>query len=181
MRIIDKNTDFYDYLQTLYPDNSNVFDRTDSYVLTKEEVCRYVSYFYDRHRSGWHCYNNKYYCFMLLQVGNVFWLFLLELTEIDSHDIVKDYTMTLLSTWKDYNKPRKLIEFCIIDFPFGIKNPLSINSMYYMDGYDLAKLQSNVKLLIDAISQNDCFIKHKFDFCRIYVGNTEVVRHIPLP
>ena len=40
MRIIDKNTDFYDYLQYMwgYYDSSS-FDRTDSFLLTKDEFC----------------------------------------------------------------------------------------------------------------------------------------------
>ncbi len=31
MRIIDKNTDFYDCCQNMYRDNSLTFDRTDSF------------------------------------------------------------------------------------------------------------------------------------------------------
>ena len=39
MRIIDKNKDFYDYLQGIYPDRLLVFDRTGSFVLTKQALC----------------------------------------------------------------------------------------------------------------------------------------------
>ena len=42
MRIIDKNTDFYDYYQNMYPDNSLTFDRTDSFILSKDDLCRYL-------------------------------------------------------------------------------------------------------------------------------------------
>ena len=42
MRIIDKNTDFYDFLQNMYPDNSLTFDRTDSFVLTKDILCKHL-------------------------------------------------------------------------------------------------------------------------------------------
>ena len=41
MRIIDKNTDFYDYYQNIYPDDSLIFDRTDSFLLSKEDLCGY--------------------------------------------------------------------------------------------------------------------------------------------
>ena len=45
MRIIDKNTDYYDYLQNVYPDDSVVFDRTDSYILHKKDLCEYMYVF----------------------------------------------------------------------------------------------------------------------------------------
>ena len=39
MRIIDKNTDFYDYCQNMCRDNSLTFDRTDSFILSKDDLC----------------------------------------------------------------------------------------------------------------------------------------------
>ena len=42
MRIIDKNTDFYDYLQNVYRDDSVTYDRTDSFILTKEMLCHHL-------------------------------------------------------------------------------------------------------------------------------------------
>lgn len=43
MRIIDKNTDFYDYIQYMWGyDDSSYFDRTDSFLLTKEEFCEHL-------------------------------------------------------------------------------------------------------------------------------------------
>ena len=39
MRIIDKNTDFYDYWQNVYKDDTFTFDRRDSFLLTKEILC----------------------------------------------------------------------------------------------------------------------------------------------
>lgn len=38
MRIIDKNSDFYDYFQNIYYDNSLTFDRRSSFILTKEMI-----------------------------------------------------------------------------------------------------------------------------------------------
>ena len=37
MRIIDKNKDFYDYLQ--YYDDDVVSDRRGSYILTNQDIC----------------------------------------------------------------------------------------------------------------------------------------------
>ena len=39
MRIIDKNTDFYDFYQGIYRDDTITFDRTESFLLTKELMC----------------------------------------------------------------------------------------------------------------------------------------------
>ena len=64
MRIIDKNKDFYDYLQGIYPDRLLVFDRTGSFVLTKQALCGCIPE--HARRPG---------CFVLLQVCNTFWLY----------------------------------------------------------------------------------------------------------
>ena len=42
MRIIDNNTDYYDWLQNVYPDDSLVFDRRDSFLVTKEIFCNHL-------------------------------------------------------------------------------------------------------------------------------------------
>ena len=49
MRIIDKNTDFYDFYQNLYPDKTFTFDRRDSYLLTKDIMCDHL--FVDKYWS----------------------------------------------------------------------------------------------------------------------------------
>jgi hypothetical protein len=67
MRIIDKNTDFYDFYQNIYRDNSITFDRTDSFMLTKDIICSKLNYQFNSK------VNNKR--FALLQVCNTFWLF----------------------------------------------------------------------------------------------------------
>ena len=43
MRIIDKNTDFYDFYQDVYRDDTFTFDRRDSYILSKEMICNKIS------------------------------------------------------------------------------------------------------------------------------------------
>ena len=100
MRIIDKKTDFYDFLQAEYRDTSTTFDRTDSYMLTKKIVCdKLYRYEHDRwnsrllRRVKFHEYN-----MLLLQVCNTFWLFLLETTQKDGGGTPLDYTTELLCT-----------------------------------------------------------------------------------
>ena len=69
MKIIDKNYDFYDYLQGIYPDKTVTFDRTRSFTLTKDEVCKGLNYItYGINKLGQISY-------ILLQVCNRFWLF----------------------------------------------------------------------------------------------------------
>ena len=70
MRIIDKQRDFYDYLQD--PTDKLVFDRRGSFLLTKEIFCERISTI----RYYW----QSKYRFVLLQCGATFWLFLVTIT-----------------------------------------------------------------------------------------------------
>ena len=100
MRIIDKNTDFYDYLQFVYMDYSTTFDRTNSYLLTKEEVCNKL-YF----SKNWNCGGS----YFLLQVCNTFWLFSFNVTKTGQNGEARDYKVSLMATWKNYNKSRAFV------------------------------------------------------------------------
>ncbi len=102
MRIIDKNSDFYDYFQNIYYDNSLTFDRRSSFILTKEMI-------------SFHLFNRTQQ-YLLLQVCHTFWLFSITPTKTNQYGNVKDYTLTLLTNWRNYNKKRKLIQLCIISF-----------------------------------------------------------------
>lgn len=101
MRIIDKNKDYYDYLQCY--DDDVVFDRRGSYVLTDKEFMDYV----------WLCYNdnklsNKY---ILLSVGYSYWLFNMVCTDralINEYIRPINYSLELLEHWKDYEHFTKL-------------------------------------------------------------------------
>lgn len=98
MRIIDKQHDFYDYLQD--PTDRIVFDRRGSFLLTKELFCdglRYQRYYSDsRHR------------FVLLQCGAAHWLFFVAISSMDSYDRPIDYNMELLADWKNYDRPMEV-------------------------------------------------------------------------
>ena len=109
MRIIDKNTDYYDYLQNIYRDDSLTFDRTDSFLLTKELFCDKL----DILRIGWNRDNHNY---ILLQICNTFWLFDAETTKTTDWGKPIEYSLKLLATWKNYDKPRCLIRLDRIRF-----------------------------------------------------------------
>ena len=157
MRIIDKNSDFYDYFQNIYYDNSLTFDRTNSFLLTKELICQ--SLFLTQKENN---------AFLLLQICNTFWLFSLKVTKRNEYNSPIDYTLELLDTWKNYNKKIKLIKFNIISFSFfyKIKNRKTIDS------------------LIQRVDINDYKIKKditKFKFYQDFRGGfKKIEKNIPL-
>lgn len=116
MRIIDKNTDFYDYLQYLLKDDTFTFDRTNSFILTKEIMCDYLW----THREVWVGEHH----FVLMQVCNTFWLFDVEITKTVEDDrgvvLPDDYSVDLLACWKHYYRLRQLFSMNIIRFNMEI-------------------------------------------------------------
>ena len=124
MRIIDKNRDFYDYLQSPC-DNRIVFDRRGSFPLTKQSICHAFDWEKSPHR------------FLLLQCGGSFWLFYAEITERDSFGIPKDYDLELLSSWKDYRKENRLLDINVVSpkVPFVMpwKTPTKEEIFKYKD------------------------------------------------
>ncbi len=176
MRIIDKNTDFYDYWQTVYPDSSITFDRTDSFLLTKDIFCEHLSALRNRYRF---IEDLKPHHFVLLQVCNTFWLFLAEITEQTNYGLPKDYSIELLTTWKNYNKPCCLTKLDVISFDWHI------DSMLYRDGcyktYDKTKIMNRASILIQAVDTNNFRVDHSVNKHMIYRGDgTKVEKHIPL-
>ena len=91
MRIIDKNHDYYDYLQD--PTDNLVFDRRGSFNLSRNEMVNAILV-----NTG---YDNSKYKFVSLQCGPRFWLLLYVMSD-DSPDY---FTVQLLATWTNYNKP----------------------------------------------------------------------------
>ena len=111
MRIIDKLHDYYDYLQN--PEDNLVFDRRDSFILTKEAVCHGL------HFSGG--YDEEDFRFALLQCGATYWLLLFTITKYEKNVYgystgPVDYDIEVLATWKNYSKPRVVMELNIIYF-----------------------------------------------------------------
>lgn len=183
MRIIDKNTDFYDFWQNVYPDTSITFDRTDSFLLTKEIFCEHLHVSRNRYRF---IKDYKSHNFVLLQVCNSFWLFLAEITKETEYGIPKDYTIELLTTWKNYNKPRCLVKLDVIDFDWHVDSAL-YRDRYYKT-YDKAKIKDKTKILIQAVDTNnfrviDSINRHtiyKGSYDTRFSGHNTIEKHIPL-
>lgn len=158
MRIIDKNTDFYDFYQNVYMDNTFTFDRRNSFLLTKEMIC---------HELDLHTYykwDKDDYYYLLLQVCNTFWLFSIKITERTHNqwgmDRVKDYSIELLKTWKNFNKERKLCSLELIRANFFYKN--------------------TTEKFVQQIDVNDYRSLCHLDHHTVYNGDTKIEKDIPL-
>ena len=117
MRIIDKNHDFYDYLQDP-TDNTLVFDRRNSFILEKSKICEALGKEEIRYRE------RRKYFHLSLQCGGTFWIFLLTVTEYGgtvflSDNMPSNYNIELLATWRNYDKPNKLIDLAITHCSFN--------------------------------------------------------------
>lgn len=114
MRIIDKQNDYYDYLQ----DNEDtlVFDRRGSRSLDKAEIKDVINRVYDS-------YYRVPHVFLVLQCGASYWLLFVEGTNIKDRTgycgpakVVGNYNIWILSRWKEYNQPLKLLSLQAIQF-----------------------------------------------------------------
>lgn len=172
MRIIDKNTDFYDYLQNIYRDSTFTFDRTDSFILTKEDMCRLLY-------SGRH----EKVRFVVIQSCNTFWLFMLEVTYNDNVSMYPvDYTVMLLSSWKNYNKSRELLKADVVEFGF--------NTMLKLDKYNWKRMRrehdpssiiENVPVLTNAFDSGDFKYDGSMNRHTVYYGDGhKEEKHIPI-
>ena len=162
MRIIDNKHDFYDYLQD--PVDNLVFDRRNSYDLTKDMMCTALNV------TG--LYRNTSYRFALLQCCHTFWLFLIKTYKqkliYQATDSIYDYDIELLTTWRNYDLPRKLIELNIIDFR-------------YFHIYDYNKQDYNYDKIIENIDKFKDAVNHKnisFEYCLTKNNIKEVSKKI---
>ena len=167
MRIIDKNNDFYDYLQNIYPDRSLTFDRTDSYLLTKEIMCEELSYARRRYGIGARDYENQ--MFLLLQICNTFWLFLVNITKENEYNRPTDYTIELITTWKNYSKPRSVIDLDVIDLDWTVEKMLFKNR-HKDRAYDMERLKDRVDTITQAIDSNNFKYRTSFNEHTIIKG-----------
>ena len=181
MRIIDKNTDFYDYLQNIYRDNSTTFDRTDSFVLTKSNVCEHL-YTCDRLIGG-------VFSFCLLQVCNKFWLFLIEVTKkVKGSEKPSDYAAELLTSWNDYSKERVLCNLSLIRFDWWeVGRYFRTGRGFSNYSYDKAKFHEKFNILVDAINTNNYEVYRDMNSHTIFLDgwrndedNRRIEKHIPL-
>lgn len=141
MRIIDKNNDFYDYLQD--STDTLVFDRRGSYELTKDQICGTL----DMVRY----YRASKYRFLLLQCGATYWLILLTITAKDSYRATS-YNLELLAKWKNHNKKRQLIQLDLITFSnMYLLRPKD----YSAKEFDYNKIKSFVDIMKQDIDLNN--------------------------
>lgn len=153
MRIIDKNTDYYDYLQN--SEDTIVFDRRGSYLLTKAQLCDvlipgyYIIYTRDK---------NKYrYKYVVLQCGATFWLILLYDVQYNNYGRPTEYKMELLSTWKDYSKSREVLKLTDISFMYDTLVRQKKKETYY------EFIKSNVPRMVAAIQSNNLSTTHNLN------------------
>lgn len=109
MKIIDKNYDYYDYLQDR--EDILVFDRRGSYILQKKDILIAVN----KMLNSWY---GEPYTYLLLQCGATYWLFFALGSDVEGTDSSKhanDCTIRLVGTWKDYNKPINLFKLQAIE------------------------------------------------------------------
>lgn len=167
MKIIDKNYDFYDYLQGVYPDKTVTFDRRKSFILTKNEV-----------RSGLNnvVYGNVYRSkigqapYALLQVCNRFWLFKITVTSLDDYGDVEDYTIDFVLTWTNYNVDRELFSFHYIE--------LKGDDWFALWG---AKSEDRKrKIVVNAINRNNYKKKYDLGIKYFWHNGERTLRDIPL-
>lgn len=156
MRIIDKMHDYYDYLQD--STDNLVFDRRGSYLLTKDSLCRSFNIW--NYRS-----NNS---FLLVQSGATYWLILVTITGYDKNyinDYINDYKLTLLTTWKNYDKAIKLFSIDTIDFTYIYTRRFKENNNYNYD-----KIIDNLDNLVRAVNNNEYRID--YNICDYNKHNT---------
>ena len=165
MRIIDKNTDFYDYLQHEYKDASVVFDRVGSFVVSKEMMGRSL-YLSDA--------KPPYYRFVLLQVCHTFWLFLFQVKEASDWGEVTSYSGELITSWKNYDKRKELVSLNTIIFSPTISRTIKSGS-YLFPKYDRSLIEKRADTLIQAINNNDYKIDYTLDNMRWWCGKSSKI------
>ena len=157
MRIIDNKHDFYDYLQD--PTDTVVFDRRNSFLLTKEIMCDKLF------QRGYLKDNRERH--ILIQCGATFWL--IKVTILKQNDLgwPENYIAHLMVSWKNYNKPNKLLSIESID----------PHTWYYCLK---EKRKQTVDDVIAAIDHNDYRVLSIINKHRIWHANKETTYEIPI-
>lgn len=145
MRIIDKNTDYYDFYQNIYRDNTFTFDRRDSYPLTKREFADNFLLKIGKRRGKNEIYPNV----ILLQICYSFWLIELIITENDDFGWCRDYELKLLGSWQDYNSKRELIKLSSLKLNSYFLSNKSIFEQVRFGEYKIDKVFNNFRLRKD--------------------------------
>lgn len=185
MRIIDKQKDFYDFYQGMYRDDSITFDCTDSFLLTKE-IMRDHLWMARRHGQWWWQKGRYHYpehCFTLMQVGNTFWLFLVRMVDSSTYNDDKpiDYDAYIVTTWKDYDLPRKLLRLDIIEFSPDLTRKITEFDRKRGCQYDIGEILARESDLIKAINHGEYTVLNSINK-HVYRkdGGEKIEKHIPL-
>ena len=153
MRIIDKNHDYYDYLAD--PTDTITFDRRGSFLLEKSTICEAMKDFGER-------YDENKYRNILLQCGGTFWLFLLTITKIGNtslfYNVPIDYDIELLTTWKNYNKPNKLLDIRVIKSCNLIWNCKKKKYEFNRDKINLDEIKANIDSMSEFNDYNSTYL-----------------------
>ena len=156
MRIIDNKHDFYDYLQD--PTDTVVFDRRNSFLLTKEIMCSKLY-------QGIYSKENKERL-ILIQCGATFWLVKAVILQ-DDRGYPINYALNLIVSWKNYNKPNKLLAIEFI-------------SPYTWSYYLNEKRKVTVDDVVDAIDHNDYRKWATINKHSTWCGHKETTYEIPI-
>lgn len=156
MRIIDKNTDYYDYLQN--SEDTIVFDRRGSYMVTK---CIFGSSLY-KHMDIYRCQKFPKEGFLLLQCGATYWILLVTISGVysgktnkyDWNRDIAEYSLDVISTWKNYDRPRTTVRLEYINFGFKLLNRIEPYISRKKKTFHELVL-SNITAIQDAINNND--------------------------
>lgn len=180
MRILDKNTDYYDYLQNVYPDDTTVFDRSDSYLLTKKALCEYMYAMKSGKGFPREDADIEQANFVLLQIGCTYWLFLAVLSDITDSYFPGDYQLELLKMWKNYDKPRTLVSLTVIKFNYGLCSKFAANGWSWRSGYIREKLYACIDDMVKAVDTKDYDVHRTVKSGAVFIGDTMYMKHIPL-
>lgn len=169
MKIIDRNQDFYDYFQNIYRDDTFVFDRRSSYVLTKKELIKRVNYW-------------GVTPFILLQACNNFWLFIVKNKNWYTPE---EGEIKLVCSWCDYRTKRELIRLSQINFISRLGYHRNMNWVFKIEHEEAPfgdKIIENIK---NAIVEKDFEEMVVFENFREYKqkkggGYEEEIRHYPI-
>lgn len=149
MRIIDKRFhDVYDYLQD--PTDNLVFDRSAAFVLEKDTILLSLR----------NMYHPKDAQFCLIQCGVQYWLIL-----ITSNNAFKSdkFNTDLIATWKNYDRPRKLIGVDFVHFFYAATSMKTDSISEYVEWS-----KKNANMFIDMINRNDFNYNNNFDHITTY-------------
>lgn len=143
MRIIDKQHDFYDYMQD--PTDKIVFDRRGSFLLTRDDFCKGIKF------QRYH--NDSQYRFVLLQCGVAYWLFLVIIKSKDKYGSPIDYDLKLLEYWKNYDGLNELIKLSVVSFSISMWE-------YRIHDIDIEKVKAHLNDLKTAINQGNYRVEY---------------------